>query len=569
MQATGLANGATRPTEWQGVDWRAANRQVRNLRRRIFRASQAGDWATVRSLQTLMLRSYSNTLVSVRRVTQVNRGRNTAGIDKLVATTPATRGRLVDQLMTYQPWRAKPARRVYIPKANHKLRPLGIPTVLDRCLQARVKNALEPVWEARFEGSSYGFRPGRSQHDAIAKIYNLARPNKRKRWVVDADIKGAFDHIDHACLLDAIGAVPGRGLIAQWLKAGYIDQGVFHDTLAGTGQGAVISPLLANVALHGLEDALGVKYDTRGQIVSARAVVRYADDFVVFCESKEDAEHVLNVLNVWLAPRGLTLSEEKTHIVHLTEGFDFLGFNVRHYAYRRSRTGYKLLIKPSKGSVQHIRDKLRDAWNRHKGKPVATVTRDLNPIIRGEANYYRIGVASETFNKLDRWMFVRECRYARFSHPRKSKKWRTSRYWGRLHPTRNDNWVFGDKHTGAYLLKFGWFNIRRHVLVKGTASPDDPRLRAYWAARDRAKARDLIPSQGKIAHHQGYTCRICGETLFNGEELQKDHIEPRSKGGKDAYNNLMLVHLTCHHQKTASERSSQEPTRPRLRQRLA
>jgi RNA-directed DNA polymerase len=154
MQATGLANGATRPTEWQGVDWRAANRQVRNLRRRIFRAAQAGDRATVRSLQTLMLRSYSNTLVSVRRVTQVNRGRNTAGIDKLVATTPATRGRLVDQLMTYQPWRAKPARRVYIPKANHKLRPLGIPTVLDRCLQARVKNALEPVWEARFEGSS-------------------------------------------------------------------------------------------------------------------------------------------------------------------------------------------------------------------------------------------------------------------------------------------------------------------------------------------------------------------------------------------------------------------------------
>jgi RNA-directed DNA polymerase len=166
-------------------------------------------------------------------------------------------------------------------------------------------------------------------------------------------------------------------------------------------------------------------------------------------------------------------------------------------------------------------------------------------------------------------MFIRECRYAQFSHPRKSKKWRTKRYWGRLHPTRHDNWVFGDKHTGAYLLKFGWFHIRRHVLVKGTASPDDPRLQAYWAARDRAKARDLIPSHEKIARRQGYTCRICGETLFNGEELQKDHIQPRSKGGKDAYDNLMLVHLTCHQQKTASERSSPEPTRPWLRQWLA
>jgi RNA-directed DNA polymerase len=187
MHATSVANGPVRPTDWQNVNWRKANRQVRNLRQRIFRASQAGDLKKVRSLQKLMLRSYANTLVSVRRVTQMNKGRNMPGVDKLVVKTPEARGRLVDHLMTFQPWTAKPARRVYIPKASGKLRPLSIPCVIDRCLQARVKNALEPAWEATFEGSSYGFRPGRGCHDAIEKIYLLARPNKRKKWVVDAE----------------------------------------------------------------------------------------------------------------------------------------------------------------------------------------------------------------------------------------------------------------------------------------------------------------------------------------------------------------------------------------------
>jgi RNA-directed DNA polymerase len=330
MQTTTPVTGAERRTDWNSVNWRQANRHVRNLRQRIFRATQAEDWTAVRSLQRLMLRSYANTLVSVRRVTQVNQGKRTAGIDKVVVKTPAARGKLVDQLMTCQPWKAMPARRVYIPKANGRQRPLGIPTILDRCLQARVKNALEPEWEARFEGSSYGFRPGRSAHDAIGKVYRFARPNTRKRWVVDADIKGAFDTIDHTCLLKTIGTVPGRELIRQWLKAGYVDHGVFHETDAGTPQGGVISPLLANIALHGMEAALGVQFNATGATISTRAVVRYADDFVVFCESREDAEQVVHLLNEWLAVRGLRLSEEKTRIVHLTDGFDFLGFNVRH-----------------------------------------------------------------------------------------------------------------------------------------------------------------------------------------------------------------------------------------------
>src|SRR5947209_5779641 len=213
MQSPGLANGPERRTDWDTVNWRSAHRNVRNLRQRIFRATRAGDIRKVRSLQKLMLRSYSNILISVRRVTQTNDGRNTPGVDKVVVKTPRARGELVDQLATFQPWRSRPVRRVYIPKSNGKQRPLGIPCVIDRCLQALVKNALEPEWEARFEGSSYGFRPKRSAQDAIAKAYRLARPNTRKKWVVDADIKGAFDNISHDFLLNALGDVPGRELI--------------------------------------------------------------------------------------------------------------------------------------------------------------------------------------------------------------------------------------------------------------------------------------------------------------------------------------------------------------------
>src|SRR5919204_3526597 len=193
MQAQPV-NGTDRPTDWQSVNWRKANRQVRNLRQRIFKAAQAKDWNKVRSLQKLMLRSYSNTLVSVRRVTQENKGKRTHGVDGVKVLTPDARGRMVDLMMTFQPWKVRPALRVYIPKANGKQRPLGIPTVMDRCLQARVKNGLEPQWEARFEGSSYGFRPGRSCHDAISKIVDLADARTRKHWVVDADIKGCFDN---------------------------------------------------------------------------------------------------------------------------------------------------------------------------------------------------------------------------------------------------------------------------------------------------------------------------------------------------------------------------------------
>ncbi len=554
MQSESSANGPKGRTIWDLVDWREAGESVTSLRQRIFKAARANDLRKVRSLQKLMLRNHSNILMSVRRVTQVNAGKNTPGVDKVLVKTPAARGKLVDLLATLQPWRTSPVRRVYIPKKtdSNKRRPLGIPTILDRCLQAMVKNALEPEWEARFEGSSYGFRPGRSPHDAIGKIYNLARPNMRKKIAVDADIKGAFDNICQDFILKAIGDVPGRALIEQWLQAGYLEDGRYHDTPTGTPQGGVISPLLLNIALHGMEAALGVTHDIRGKIIGKRAVVRYADDFVVFCETEEDALDVRDrVLPAWLAERGLSLSEEKTRIVHLSEGFDFLGFNVRHYPCpQTSRSGYKLRITPSKKAVLGKVGEIRDIWLALHGHSVKAVLWKLNPIIRGWANYYRKSVASKTFSKLDNWMFRRQVRFARHTHPEKSWKWMCKRYWGKLNDTRDDNWVFGDKQSGKYLLKFGWFKIVRHELVRGASSPDDPELRDYWWERQKVNANHLSAGDIDMANDQGWVCRLCGMDLINGEELHRHHTKPRARGGSDARRNRELVHLFCHQQET-------------------
>jgi RNA-directed DNA polymerase len=352
MQNAGSANVTERCTDWNAIDWKKANRHVRNLRQRIFRASQENDLKTVRSLQRLMLKSYSNTLLSVRRVTQVNQGKDTAGVDNITVKTPVARGELIDELMTHQPWRANPVKRVYIPKSNGKLRPLGIPTILDRCLQARVKNALEPFWEARFEATSYGFRPGRSCQDALSRIYTIAAP-KKKVWILDADIAGAFDNINQEYLLSVIKGFPGKELIQQWLKAGYVEYGNLHETEAGTPQGGVISPLLANIALHGMEEAIGFNNQ---RTHNERAMVRYADDFCIFCKSKEDAQTTQQTLVEWLKHRGLAFSTEKTRVVHLSEGFDFLGMTIRLFQTKKKKTGLVLLIRPSKKSVHRIRE---------------------------------------------------------------------------------------------------------------------------------------------------------------------------------------------------------------------
>jgi RNA-directed DNA polymerase len=556
MSDSRSANVTARQTDWRQINWKQANRNVRHLRQRIYRATREGDLKKVRSLQRLMLRSFSNTVVSVRRVTQQNAGRHTPGVDQILVKTPQERGRLVDRLRSFQPWKPKPTRRVYIPKSNGKLRPLGIPTIQDRCLQAMVKNALEPYWEQQFERTSYGFRPGRSCHDALARLFTLSRPNGRKKWVVDADIKGAFDHIDHDYLLATIGQFPARELVKQWLKAGVMSEGGFSDTEKGTPQGGVVSPLLANIALHGMEQALGITYRPRdGRNEGPRGLVRYADDFVVYCESKEDAEQVITELGEWLKIRGLSLSEEKTRIIHLQEGYDFLGFHLCHKKDATSRMGWKLRITPSAPSVAAIKEKLREKWFSLQGQRIECVLRTLNPIIRGWANYHRRVIATGTFRQLDDWMFIREVRYVNRAHPKKPRKWKRARCWGRFNLERRDRWCFGDPRTKAHLVQFGWFPIERHVLVAGTASPDDARLRAYWEKRATAKIADVTPSKQKLARRQQGRCPVCGESLFNDEELQVHHREPRRQGGADSYTNLWLVHLYCHQQLEAAART--------------
>jgi RNA-directed DNA polymerase len=301
-----------------------------------------------------------------------------------------------------------------------------------------------------------------------------------------------------------------------------------------------------------MEAALGVRYNHRHEISGERAVVRYADDFVVFCQSQEDALLVRDkLLPPWLAERGLCLSKEKTRIVHLTEGFDFLGYHVRHFkAPRTTRTGHKLIIRPSKKSVLNKRKELREAWLTLKGQSVPAVLRRLNPIVRGWANYYRSSAASEAFQRMDSWMFQRAKRYAKRTHPRKPWKWIKARYWGQLNAERNDRWVFGDKRSGAYLLKFRWLKIVRHAMVRGTASPDDPDLREYWWERRKVNIRHLTAGDVELANDQDWVCRLCGMDLINGEELHRHHKAPRAAGGSELRSNRELVHLYCHQQET-------------------
>jgi len=510
--------------DWHAIDWRRVEDDVRRLRQRIFTASKAGDLKKVRSLQKLMLRSRANTLVSVRRVTERNAGRLTAGVDGEVVLTPEAKMQLVDRIQhRAEPFKALPVRRVYIPKggSSSKRRPLGIPVILDRCHQARVAGALEPEWEARFEPRSYGFRPGRGCQDAIEAIYAVVKgKDPKRRWALDADLAQAFDMLAHDHILHMLGSFPARGMVAQWLKAGVVEHGRLHRTEDGVPQGGVVSPLLLNIALHGMEQAAGVRYDTNGWArADSPVVIRYADDLLALCHSRQQALEVKARLAGWLAPRGLSFNEDKTRVVTLDEGFDFLGFNVRRY-------GNKPLIKPSKAAQRRIRERLRTELRSLRGSNAQAVIKRLNPIIRGWAAYYRTQVSSEIFNSLDHYLWRLTYKWARYSHQNKPKRWVTTRYYGMFNKSRQDRWVFGDRHSGAYLHKFGWTKILRHQMVMGAASPDDPALAEYWSWRRRRRMPVPInKTTQELIDSQDGRCLICRGDLFAVEDRPQNPRE--------------------------------------------
>lgn len=543
-----------RRVEWHNIDWRKSNKIVRSHQARIVKATKEGRWGKVKALQCLLTHSFSGKALAVRRVTE-NRGKRTAGVDEATWSNPDLKSQAITDLRQHG-YKPDPLRRIYIPKANGKRRPLSIPTMKDRAMQALYKLALEPVAETTADRHSYGFRPERSTADAIQQCYAVLSCKRFAKWILEADIKGCFDNISHEWLLNNIPM--DKTILKKWLKAGYMEAGNIYATESGAAQGGVISPVLANMALDGLGGLLAEKFPMK---VSSRKpthkvnYIRYADDFIITGKSKEQLETlVMPLVEEFLQERGLSLSKEKTKITHIDEGFDFLGQNIRKY-------NGKYLTKPSKTSLTNVIRKIRKVVKEHKMiKQVKLITM-LNPIIRGWTAYHRHIVAKESFAKLRHEIFKILWRWAKSRHPNKNSQWVKNKYFKYI---RGDAWRFAcenkelkQKSTSNNqpviykLVDPTKLPIKRHVKILSEANPYDKEWDSYFEKRLGYKMYYSLTEDKplhKLWKKQKGKCPNCKQFITTNTDWDVHHIIPKSNGGDNRSSNLMMLHINCHKQ---------------------
>jgi RNA-directed DNA polymerase len=532
---------------WHSIHWDKAHRLVRRLQVRIAKAIKEGRWNKAKALQWLLTHSFSGKAVAVKRVTE-NHGKKTPGVDGIILDTPELKTQAIHSLKRrgYQP---QPLRRVYIPKANGKRRPLGIPTLKDRAMQALHLLALQPIAETTADPNSYGFRPDRACRDAAAQCFIALAKKKSPRWVLDADIAGCFDNISHDWLMANIPM--DKAILQKWLASGFVEKGQWFATQAGTPQGGIISPTLANMALDGMEAVLKKHFGGRiGKTKKSRQVnfIRYADDFVVTGVDQDTLVQARSLIGAFLQDRGLSLSDEKTKIVPIEEGFDFLGWNVRKY-------GDKLLIKPARKNVQALLRKTRKIIKSNPTAKQENLIWQLNPVIRGWANYHQNQVSKSTFAKVDHLIWKQLWDWSRRRHGNKSVRWVKDRYFPH---DGNRKWVFsttvlaadGDRKT-VKLVKASDTPIRRHVKIQSGANPFDPDWEQYFEKRLGLQMKHNLRGYNRLLALwtiQEGLCLNCNQKITRETGWNIHHVQRRVDGGKNNVFNLQLLHPNCHRQ---------------------
>ena len=533
-----LPDAAMLKRQWKSIDWKKAEVEVNRLQTRIAKATQEKKWNTVKRLQYLLTHSYYAKALAVRKVT-TNKGKNTPGVDKERWSTPASKMRGVLTL-TDKGYKAKPLRRVYIEKKGKKAkRPLGIPCMYDRAMQALYALALDPVSETTADTKSFGFRKGRCAQDACEYIFAALSRKVSPKWVLEGDIKGCFDHISHDWL---IGHIPmDKSVLKQFLKAGYVFQGELFPTEDGTPQGGVISPILANMALDGMQKALSDRFhtnrlgkeDVRFKNAHQVNLVRYADDFIVTAATKEIAEEAKEVVRDFLQTRGLELSEEKTVITHIDDGFDMLGWTFRKFK-------GKLIVKPSKKALKAFKAGLSETiLKRGKAWKQEVLIEKLNQQIRGWTNYHQSVCASESFAHIDYILYELLWRWAKRRHPHKGQWWVSTNYW---HHKGDRSWVFSTDNKA--LLRADHIPIVRHTKVRMNANPY---LDAqYFIERKFKHGMKWLSGRFKqIWKNQKGCCYHCGLPMDISDEREIFFKIPRAMGGKDEVSNMAYVHKHC------------------------